>query len=310
MYHLEDLPKIKIKQLFSSNSILTLSEKFDGSAFSIGVDVNKQTYVKTKTNCWYSENEVPNTLFFRDIKRIVSDIFWSLRKPMFKTMYCFLGAFELQGELIPYHDWNTVVYPEDKIGKDGLFVIFNTEQENKNCSVDFVKIFKENHVGIKIEFAENLYDSKIKEELYFFGMQHLELINKAVKTGNKTEEQKLRQLLRSFTKTQVIRLEQLYHYDYHPEGFVVRVDNDFSFKLVDKDDFTVKNKKNWEKIAEINNFKKQLEKINNKEERAVFRSEFMKHWYCFECSFPNPRKFRETTEYLHEILKSEWSFTI
>jgi hypothetical protein len=91
---------------------------------------------------------------------------------------------------------------------------------------------------------------------------------------------------------------------------VVRVGNDFIFKLVDKDEFTVKNKKNWEKNAEINNFKKQLEKINNKEERAAFRSEFMKHWYCFECSFPNPRKFRETTEYLHEIIKSECSFTV
>lgn len=312
MYHLEDLPKSKLKQLFSPNPILTLSEKFDGSAFSIGVDANKQTYVKTKTNCWYSEDEVPNTVFFREIKKIVKEIFHYLHRGAFRTMYSFLGAFEITGELIPCYDWNTVIYPKNKIGDYGLFVIFNIEKENKHCPVDIVKIFKQNYVLLDVIHldSENKYDSDITHQLWLFKTKHQELINKAVERGNKSEEQELRQLLRGFTKTQVIRLEQFYHYDYHPEGFVVRVGNDFIFKLVDKDEFTVKNKKNWEKIAEINNFKKQLEKINNKEERAAFRSEFMKHWYCFECSFPNPRKFRETTEYLHEIIKSECSLTV
>lgn len=311
MYHLEDLPKSKLKQLFNPNPVLTLSEKFDGSAFSIGVDTNKQIYVKTKTNCWHSEDEVPNTVFFRDIKKTVQMIFSPLHRTMFKTMYCFLGAFELQGELIPVYDWNTVIYPKEKLGSNfGLFIVFSCKKENTYCPFDYIKILKENYFIPNVIKVEEKYDSDITHQLWLFKTKHQELINKAVERGNKSEEQELRQLLREFTKTQVIRLEQFYHYDYHPEGFVVRVGNDFSFKLVDKDDFTVKNKKNWEKIAEINNFKKQLEKINNKEERAAFRSEFMKHWYCFECSFPNPRKFRETTEYLREIIKSECSFTV
>jgi len=311
MYHLEDLPKNKLKQLFNSNPVLTLSEKFDGSAFSIGVNSNKLTYVKTKTNCWYSEDEIPNNVFFREIKKIAGRIFHPSNCPIFKTMYCFLGAFELQGELIPCYDWNTVIYPKEKIGNNGLFVLFNIEQENKNCPRDIIKIFKENYMLLDVCFAENLCQSKFEQCLYLFKTKHQELINKAVERGNKSEELELRQLLREFTKTQVQRLEQFYNYDYHPEGFVVRVGSDaFNFKLVDKDEFTVRNQKNWEKIIQINKFKKQLEKLHNKEQRAAFRSEFMKYWHCHECQFPNPRKFRETTEYLHEILQTEWSFKV
>lgn len=308
MYHLQNLPKNKLDKLFSDSvKYFITTEKIDGSSFSYGINELQQVYIKTKTNTWYFPFQISDSVLMKEIKRVASDLL--SQRWVLKNLFWFTGPIEITGELVPVHDWNTVIYPKELV-KDGMFTIFSTNYNSSTVVTKekIVQMLSEAFPEYNFNYScPSTYISNIiDEEITLFGKQNCETIKQMVVRGSDTID--FRKQLQKLTKQILKKIWCSTDLGYKPEGYVSEVTyltdkgpNSFLFKLVDTDEFTENNRKNWIKIAELNKLKDQLERCEYPALKPLIRKQA--NFQCQESEFPNYRKFVETLEYYTEILK-------
>lgn len=135
--HIEDLKPAQLLKFFKQWNLdkqnVMVTEKVDGMFLRIGIDAGG-FYLATKNTKFYDSAQIPKLFFFDDIRR-----YFDLLKAVPYSQIIGLvtktkpATIELQGEAIPSHDHNIIIYDQNKIG-DGIYVVFGVTVNGKSYS--------------------------------------------------------------------------------------------------------------------------------------------------------------------------------
>lgn len=134
--HLDKLRPEQMLQFVDSwnldKSVFHVTEKIDGSPMRFGLE-NGRMFLGSKSNKWYSAQEVPEVHFLSSFKKYFEHLQSIpldsiVQKLSQQYGFEYSGNFLIDGEAVASYDHNIIMYDEAKIG-DGIFVIFNTKNE-------------------------------------------------------------------------------------------------------------------------------------------------------------------------------------
>jgi hypothetical protein len=251
--HIEDLkPQVLLGFLKTWNfdqKKFDVSEKIDGSFMSFGLKEGR-FYVRSKNKIFFEVKEIPNIFYMQNFKRyfeLLKKV--PLDKIARKLSKEYNGSIDIEGEMVPCHDHNIVIYDEKKIG-NGIFVIFGATIENANLANEINK-----HTLIKVysvpqvDLSNFKFDNELIVSLEEFIKEHGSFLKKpARKPEAKELKQKLLVAIKEMgieAKQQIIRsdFKSLFGEEY--EGLVIKTPVGELIKIVDKDIFTKRREQNW-----------------------------------------------------------------
>jgi len=286
--HLEKLSPQKLLNFLKAWNLdkakFHVSEKIDGSYRAAGID-NGRFYLRSKTQIWYSAEEIPDLYFMTSFKKyfeLLSEIPWAeIGKELSEEFgFEFTDTLEVAGEAVPTYDHNIVIYDEAKIG-NGILVIFNMKTSvskdntgvlsnpkiwesfaNKANKYSKVKFFSVPNVDLHdLDFSSSIIVSL--EDII---EKHGNFLSKpARKPAEKELKQKLLKAIQDLgleAKQQILQKNVSSKFGDEVEGIVVKNPEGELLKIVDTEKFLKKGDENrrFLKMLEsaIRTFKKDI----------------------------------------------------